>query len=202
MVAWRGGPAGPARQTLASMRRGSFLILSMAVLSFSRTAAAGPVEVGVETVQDNTSLVTLKTDMDAAQESVWELLTDYDHHARFLPYITRSRVTAREDERQVVEQEGRIQILFWSYTMRVTQRVWEDSPRHMHFTAIEGDFDVLQGDFYLSVPTVLELKTRLVCEFIVKPKRRVPDWAVRMAAKHYLKKMVAVIAEKAERSRR
>ena len=105
----------------------------------------------------------------------------------------------QEGEKQVVEQEGCIQILFWSYKMHVKQRVWEDIPSHMHFTAIEGDFDVLQGDFYLTTPTALERKTRLTCEFVVKPKKRVPDWAVRMAAKHYLKKMVSVIADKAEK---
>ncbi len=184
------------------MKGAALLILSIALLPNSYLAASGPVEVGVETVQDNTSLVTLQTDIQAGQESVWGPLTDYDHHAGFLPFMTKSRIVANEGERQVIEQEGRIKILFWSYQMRVKQRVWEDPPRHMHFAAIEGDFDVLQGDFYLSVPTALELKTHLVCEFIVKPKKRVPDWAVRMAAKYYLRKMVAVIARKAEEKNR
>ena len=201
MVSTFGRSDGSAYEAL-EMRAASFIILSIAVLPVSSSIASNSVDVSVETVDDNTSIITLQTDIDAGQETVWGFLTDYDHHAGFLPYMTKSRVVAREEERQVVEQEGRIQILFWSFTMHVKQRVWEDSPRHMHFTAIEGDFEILQGDFYLSVPTVLELKTRLVCEFIVKPKRRVPDWAVRMAAKHYLKKMVAVIAEKAERSRK
>ena len=155
-------------------------------------------EVSVETVQDNTSLVTLQTDIASGQETVWGLLTDYDHHAGFLPYMSKSHIVSRGDGNKLVEQEGRIQILFWTYAMHVKQRVWEDEPAHMHFNAIAGEFDVLQGDFYLSIPTVAETKTHLVCEFIVKPKSRVPDWAVRMAAKHYLKKMVAVIAEKAE----
>ena len=184
------------------LQAGSVLLLSLCSFSFCRCGAAGPVDVEVETVQDNTSLVTLTTDIDAGQESVWSLLTDYDHHAGFLPYIRKSHVTERDGEKQTVEQEGRIQIMLWSYTMRVTQRVWQDPPMHMHFNAIAGDFDVLQGDFYLSIPTALELKTHMVCEFIVKPKRRVPDWAVRMAAKHYLKKMVAVIGQRAERARR
>jgi ribosome-associated toxin RatA of RatAB toxin-antitoxin module len=194
--------AASVRASLAMRRAVSAILLSTGLLAVSICGASESVEVGVETVQDNTSLVTLKTDILAAQESVWGLLTDYDHHAGFLPYITKSHVVAHEEERQVVEQEGRIQILFWSYKMHVKQRVWEDAPSHMHFTAIEGDFDILQGDFYLSTPTALERKTRLICEFIVRPKSRVPDWAVRMAAKHYLKKMVAVIADKAEKVNR
>ncbi len=181
------------------MKAASLIFLSIALLSPSLSIASESVEVSVETVEDNTSLITLQTDILADQESVWGPLTDYDHHAGFLPYITKSHVVSQEDERQLVEQEGCIKILFWSYKMSVKQRVWEDPPMHMHFTAIEGDFDVLQGDFYLSSPTALERKTRLTCEFVVKPKRHVPDWAVRMAAKYYLKKMVAVIAHKAER---
>jgi len=179
----------------------SYVILPIALFSIAPNSTAESVEVTVETVQDNTSLVTLQTDIDAGQETVWGLLTDYDHHAGFLPYITKSHILESDGEKQLVEQEGSIQILLWSYKMHVKQRVWEDPPRHMHFSAIEGDFDVLQGDFYLISPTALQLKTQLSCEFVVKPKRRVPDWAVRMAAKHYLKKMVAVIAKKAERAR-
>jgi ribosome-associated toxin RatA of RatAB toxin-antitoxin module len=180
------------------MRSAFPLIFLSALGCLSCPAWTDPVEVGIETVQDNTSLITLDTMIHAGQESVWELLTDYNHHANFLPYLTKSHVVSQDGEKQVVEQEGRITILFWSFKMRAIQHIWEKVPSHMHFTAIDGDFDVLQGDFYLTTPTALELKTRLVCEFIVKPKRRVPDWAVRTAAKYYLKKMVAVIAKKAE----
>ena len=192
---------GSAHQAL-EMRDRLYCFFRFLFCLVSGYAAADFVEVSVETVQDNTSLVTLQTDIHAGQESVWGPLTDYDHHAGFLPYITKSRVLANDGEKQLIEQEGRIQILLWSYVMHMKQRVWEETPNHMHFNAIEGDFDVLQGDFYLTSPTALALKTHLVCEFIVKPKRRVPDWAVRMAAKYYLKKMVAVIAAKAEENQK
>ena len=178
------------------------MYLSVFLLSPAWVGASESVEVSVETVEDNTSLITLQTDIHADQETVWGFLTDYDHHAGFLPYITKSKVLENDGEKQLVDQEGRIQILFWSYQMHVTQQVWEDEPMHMHFSAVAGDFDLLQGDFYLSSPTALDTKTRFVSEFVVKPKKRVPDWAVRMAAKHYLKKMVAVIGDKAEASRR
>ena len=167
-------------------------------LSIPSEALADPVQVGVQTMGDNLFRITLQTPIAAAQESVWTLLTDYDHHAGFLPYMTQSQIVATEGESQLIEQEGGIRILFWTFKMRVKQRVWEDAPSHMHFMAIEGDFDQLQGDFRLSVPSALSFQTILACDFTVKPKRRVPDWAVRMAAKHYLRKMVHVLAEKAE----
>jgi len=174
------------------------------LISFSMPHAlwASSVQVGVKTVGVNTSVITLQAPIAAAQESVWSLLTDYDHHAGFLPYMTKSRIVARDGESQWVEQEGTIRILFWSFTMHVKQRVWGDEPRHMHFMAVAGDFDELQGDFRLSVPTALSLQTLLACEFTVKPKRPVPDWAVRMAAKHYLKKMIRALADKAEEHNR
>ena len=55
-----------------------------------------------------------------------EVKTDYDHHAGLLPYMTRSRLVAQEKAYKVVEQEGRLRILFWTFTMRIKQHVYEE----------------------------------------------------------------------------
>jgi ribosome-associated toxin RatA of RatAB toxin-antitoxin module len=168
---------------------GCLLIISK--LAYS----SDPVRVGVETTGENVSAITLTTVIQARPESVWRWLTDYDHHTEFMPYMTKSRVRERQPDHLLIEQEGRIRILFWTFTMHVVQRVTESPPAVMRFLAVDGDFKRLEGEFELSPAGEA---TNFRCRFIVEPRQRVPQWAVRIAAKHYLKAMVARLREKAE----
>jgi ribosome-associated toxin RatA of RatAB toxin-antitoxin module len=95
-----------------------------------------------------------------------------------------------------VEQHGRIRILFWTFKMRVTQQVTETPPTEMRFQAIAGDFQRLEGSWHLAA---LGDSTQLSCEFLLQPKRQVPEWAVRFAARHYLTKMVQSLQIHAEK---
>lgn len=165
---------------------------------FCPLSRADTIQVGVKTVGDNTSFVSLETDVTASQQSLWRWLTDYNHHAGFLPYVSKSQIIGKIGDDLLVDQAGTIKILFWSYTMKMKQRVTEVPPHRMHFQTVEGDFDRLEGDFFLTPRVSERPMTHLECGFTVKPKRHVPDWAVRMAAKHYLRKMVEVLAQKAE----
>jgi ribosome-associated toxin RatA of RatAB toxin-antitoxin module len=156
------------------------------------------VHVEVKPLGNNASAIFLRTDVGAPQASLWKWLTDYDHQAGYMPYMTKSKVVGKEGQDLLVDQAGTIRILFWSFTMRMKQRVSEEALRHMHFKAVDGDFSSLEGDFHLKAASGSTDHTQLECEFTVQPKRRVPNWAVRMAAKRYLRKMVNVLAQKAE----
>jgi ribosome-associated toxin RatA of RatAB toxin-antitoxin module len=158
---------------------------------------AESVQVTVKTVAANTSFISLDTDVQSSQQTLWTLLTDYNHQAQFLPYISKSQIVGKEGSDFLVDQEGTIRILLWSFTLRMKQRVTDDPPRNMHFRTVEGDFKRLEGDFHLESGHAPSW-THLSCQFTVEPKRRVPEWAVRMAARMYLRKMVRVLAEKAE----
>lgn len=162
--------------------------------------AAEPVQVSVKTVAANASVITLDTDVQSTQVTLWKLLTDYNHLAQFLPYMSESVVVGKEGADLLVDQAGTIRILFWSFTMQMKERVTEDPPSQIHFKTIGGDFKRLEGDFHLN-PGHPASCTHLSCQFTVEPKRRVPDWAVRMAAQRYLRKMVHALAQKAEQER-
>lgn len=142
-------------------------------------------------------MISLDTQVKSTEKTLWDLMTDFNHQAQFLPYMTLSEVIGKEGNNLLVNQAGTIHILFWSFTMRMKQRVTEDPPGHIHFQTIEGDFKKLEGDFHLS-PGPTASWTHLACQFEVEPKRYVPDWAVRMAARRYLRKMVHALAQRAE----
>ncbi len=142
----------------------------------------------------NQHRITLQTTLPAPPAAVWKVLTDYNHHAAILPYMSKSRIIRATSNEKTVEQEGKIHILFWTFKMQVTQRVTERPPDEMHFQAITGDFQRLEGTWHIVSSGTA---TGLNCEFLVQPRRRVPEWAVRFAAKRYLTRMVASLAEHA-----
>ena len=170
-------------------RLGVFLVLCV------RFSAAAPVTVNVAIEGPNQFRVGLSAMVAAPRAAVWKVLTDYNHHAGILPYMSKSRVVVRNPTYITVEQEGKIRILFWTFTMRVTQQVTEVPPSKMRFRAIAGDFQRLEGTWHLRSNGPA---TDLESQFLVQPKRYVPEWAVRFTARHYLAAMVRSLQYHAE----
>jgi ribosome-associated toxin RatA of RatAB toxin-antitoxin module len=171
------------------------VMTGVCVLGCPQSGAAAPVIVSVASEGSNQFRVDLESSVQAPLASVWKVLTDYDHHAEILPYMSRSRVIAKTSTFLTVEQEGKIRILFWTFTMRVTQQVTEAPPTEMHFHAIAGDFERLEGTWRLRQDGKM---TQLSSQFLVQPKRYVPEWAVRFTARHYLAAMMRSLERHAE----
>lgn len=159
-------------------------------------AAPRSVAFYVQPIAPNEHKILMKTTVQSPRGPLWNALTDFDHHARILPYMTKSQVLERHATSYLVEQEGKIRILFWTFTMCVKQNIFENPPQEISFHAIEGDFQKLEGVW--SLTPIDNHTTTLECQFVVQPKAKVPTWAVRMAAKHYLATMVKSLAREAE----
>jgi ribosome-associated toxin RatA of RatAB toxin-antitoxin module len=181
------------------MRSGSIagLIAALMILSVGKTPAIAGIKSEVVPVGTNEFRVTLQTEVRASSAAVWKVLTDYDNHSSYLPYLVRSKVLFKSWEYSVVEQAGKFRVLFWSFQIWVKQKVTETPMSQMEFQALEGDFSNLAGAWTLE-PTAQG--TTLVCQFTVQPKRRVPTWAVRLAVRRYLANMVKEMAARAEKS--
>jgi ribosome-associated toxin RatA of RatAB toxin-antitoxin module len=171
------------------------LAFFLTCILFSPIAArASDIDVQVTPEGPNLHRVVLHSTLQAPASAVWSLLTDYNHHAHLLPYMTESRVISEHPKR--VHQVGRIRVLFWTFELEVTQQVDEKAPHEMRFRAVDGDFKRLEGIWSLGP---VGTGTSLSCNFRVEPKRRVPTWAVRFTARHYLAKMIQTLAEHAQR---
>lgn len=85
------------------------LLMLAALQSFAQTDNGLDPELSV-TVQKNAGVVTVDVDMPvaASRQDVWEVLTDYDNMAQFLPNLESSRVIARDGNRMQVEQTGKL----------------------------------------------------------------------------------------------
>ena len=94
----------------ALVRRAFTLFLSL-VLSPVGAQEALPASLAASDVRftRNADAVHLEVDMltPVSLETAWQVLTDFQHTARFVPNLERSQVTERKGNRLRVEQQGR-----------------------------------------------------------------------------------------------
>jgi hypothetical protein len=78
-------------------------------------------------------------DLKADVQIAWEVLSNYDDLARFIPDIRSSRVLKRDAGGLVVEQKGEFGVLFFRRAVEVTMQVSEEPPRRIVARAISGN---------------------------------------------------------------
>jgi uncharacterized protein YndB with AHSA1/START domain len=85
------------------------LLATALVMSPSHAIAPDVSDIDVAIVRDGSSFV-VDVDMivDAPPREVWDVLTDYDHMARFVSNVVASRILEREGDRLEVAQTSRL----------------------------------------------------------------------------------------------
>ncbi len=161
-------------------------------------AALGLLLVVVIPVAPNEHRIDIQATSTATPAKLWTVLTDYDHHAQYIPYMFSVKTLQRNGASLTLEQIGALKILFWTFTMRAVFDAKEKEPETIDFHAIDGDFEKLDGRWSITSSTTTLGASQLSVTFYCKPKARVPTWAVRIAAKHYLAHMVDAMTQKAE----
>ena len=131
---------------------------------FSPTATAklfdGPVDVlplEQRVSLRNGELVFLGKDGDytgrflvkASVDNAWQVLTDYDRFAEFLPGVVSSELIETDGDRKVFEQINKIKTLIFSIESRVKIASTESYPEQIAFQAVDGDLKTLNGEWLL-----------------------------------------------------
>lgn len=150
---------------------GSAMVL-LAALCASRASLAQRVD--IETHREEEAItVEVSAEMAVDPRTVWNVITDYDHLARFIPYMRSSRVLQRDAGRLVVEQAGEFGFLFYRQPVEVRLAVVESPPGHVAARAIGGNLKEMEGRYTVeSLPsgyTRLSYAGRLVPAFEVPP---------------------------------
>lgn len=112
----------------------------------------------------------------AAPAAVWQILTDYNHLAEYLPNLHSTRVVSRNGDSVIVEQLGTARFLFFSQTIRLLVRVQERAPDRIDISLIDGDMKVYRASWELR-PLAGASGTRVVYNATIVPKFDVP-WIV------------------------
>ena len=92
-----------------------------------------------------TSRLLITTTMDNA----WQVLTDYENFAKFLPGVESSELIENNGDRKVFEQINKIKTLVFSVESRVQVATVESYPEKIAFKAVDGDLETMDGTWKL-----------------------------------------------------
>ena len=130
------------------------------------TVAAHAVDVSVHTRRQSSVIVVEATaDFTGRMEQAWNVLTDYDHLAQFIPNMKSSRIIERGSSGPLIEQKGVARLLLFDFPLEVKLVVTEFPPYRILSRGAGGSFKTFRGEYNLSI---VEGRTRLryVCEMV------------------------------------
>ncbi|MEJ8812776.1 SRPBCC family protein [Variovorax ureilyticus] len=153
--------------------RARFVGLTLAGAMCAAASANVP-QVEIETNgQGDDITVTASAEMLVDARIAWDVITDYDHLAEFIPYMRSSHVVRRDADRVVIEQTGVFSFLFYRQPVQAQLAVVESPPRRVMAHAVGGNLREMEGRYTLEklpAGTVrLSYSARLVPDFALPP---------------------------------
>lgn len=125
------------------------LLRAIAILCFAGAAGAAE-ELSVEASRREGAIeIRARALVDAALDTVWGTLTDYNRLATFIPGMKSSRVTEARGNAATVEQVGEARFLFFSFPIEVTVQSTARPPDAIDIRALKGSFRRLDGGYRL-----------------------------------------------------
>lgn len=106
-------------------------------------------------------------------ERVWQVITDYEHLADFIPSMTSSKLLPNSEGRIRLEQVGTQCFLKVKFCARVVLDMTEKFPHELGFAMQDGDFKTFEGCWKLQ-PSDDAQSTYLSYDLSVKPPRAMP----------------------------
>ena len=125
-------------------------------------------------------LIHASADFEGTIAGTWQVLTDYDRLADFIPHLRTSRVTARTQGVISVEQRGEARLLLFSYPIEVTLAVTETPYSKVVSRAVAGNFKEMSGTYTLESQdgrVRLHYAGRMAPDFYVPPL--IGTWVLR-----------------------
>ena len=130
------------------MRSGHKLLVALFALQAAAACAADDLAVDVERKGGSFSIRAGAT-VAAPASLVWEVLTDYDNLARFIPGLSRSTVELRAANRVQLHQKGEARFLFFAYPIDVRLEVVESPRDSITSRAVGGNLRRMNGRYEL-----------------------------------------------------
>lgn len=121
--------------------------LALAISAWSQAA-----DISVHATRHGDSFeVEAGAEFEADLDQAWEVLTDYDRLAEFIPGMQASRVVSRSGGNVVVDQRGEARLLFFSFPIQVRLAIEEHPHERIVSHVIEGNFKEMHGTYDLQV---------------------------------------------------
>lgn len=119
--------------------------------------------------------LTATISIPTSVEQVWQVLSDYESLAEFIPNLAKSQLIERPGGGIRLEQVGNQRFLRLKFSARVVLDLEESFPHQIAFQMVEGDFKSFAGSWNLKpINNSASSQTELCYILEVTPKRTMP----------------------------
>jgi ribosome-associated toxin RatA of RatAB toxin-antitoxin module len=133
------------------------------------------IEVQVEQLSPRQRQISAKIPISQTVESIWQVLTDYEALADFIPNLSKSQRLEHPTGGIRLEQVGTQRLLHLNFSARVVLDLEEKFPYEINFNLVEGDLKDFSGTWRLQPNRQSEqVVTNLFYTVCVLPKRTMP----------------------------
>lgn len=156
------------------------------------------VELKIEQLEPRTKRVVSKIYIPYSLDQVWQVLTDYEAFADFMPSLNECKRLSSSTEDIRIEQVRSKSFMGMSFSASSIFDVEEKFPREIYYRLIKGDMNALSGYWQLK-PTKLkngESAVELVYDFTVCPKRIFPMALVEHVLSHDIPDTMVAIRQR------
>ena len=132
---------------MAAPRFAASLALAVCIAPCAPAAAQA---IALETYRQGDAVnVYAEVRLDADPKIAWDVLSDYDHLAEFVPDMSYSRVLSRDGNKVIVEQKGEFGVLFFRQAIELKLEILETPHRTIVAHAVGGSFREMSGRYDL-----------------------------------------------------
>jgi ribosome-associated toxin RatA of RatAB toxin-antitoxin module len=107
------------------------------------------VEVRTQPMEGRQRRISAKICIPYTIEQIWQILTDYETLADFIPNLSHSQRVEHPEGGVRLEQIGSQCLLNFHFCARVVLDMVEDFPHWIRFQMVEGDFRSFEGNWHL-----------------------------------------------------
>lgn len=133
------------------------------------------VEVETEAVEGRKRKISAKIYIPRSVDQVWQVLTDYEALADFIPNLGKSDRLGHPQGGIRLEQVGTQRLLRFNFSARVVLDLEEIPLQEIRFHMVEGDFNAYEGSWRLEPKiTANQSGTDLSYTVLIWPKRTMP----------------------------
>jgi carbon monoxide dehydrogenase subunit G len=134
---------------IRSGRRGAAILIA-ACAAVQSVPPATAQEIWIESEREGDFITfSASADLKVDQKIAWQVLSDYDHLADFIPDMKSSRIVLRTSDGAMVEQKGEFSFLFFHQPIDVVLAVYEEPQRRIIARAVSGNLRDMEGRYEL-----------------------------------------------------
>ncbi|WOD40958.1 SRPBCC family protein [Nodosilinea sp. E11] len=155
------------------------------------------VSVQTEKLEGQQRRILAFTQIPATVDQVWQVLTDYDNLASFIPNLACSQRLSHPDGGIRLEQIGSQCFLNIKVCARVVLDMVETFPKELRFSMVEGDFRQFEGKWTLEpVADTPEPLVRLGYDLVIRPPRAMPVGLIERHIRNDLSRNLRAISDR------